>query len=46
MAMSFALAGTKVGGVVIRHKECVNKTYPRYFEDLQRVTGAHARRAG
>jgi 3-phosphoshikimate 1-carboxyvinyltransferase len=43
MAMSFSLAGTKVGGVVIRHKECVNKTYPRYFQDLERVTGAKAR---
>jgi 3-phosphoshikimate 1-carboxyvinyltransferase len=46
MAMSFALAGTKVGGVLIRHKECVNKTYPRYFEDLARVTGAGARMVG
>ena len=43
MAMSFALAGTKVAGVVIRHKECVNKTYPQYFEDLERVTGASSR---
>ena len=42
MAMSFALAGTRVGGVVIRHKECVNKTYPKYFEDLERVTGTRA----
>jgi 3-phosphoshikimate 1-carboxyvinyltransferase len=43
MAMSFALAGTKVGGVVIRDKECVNKTYPHYFEDLERVTGIRTR---
>jgi 3-phosphoshikimate 1-carboxyvinyltransferase len=39
MAMSFAVAGTKVAGVVIKDAECVNKTYPRYFEDLGRVLG-------
>jgi 3-phosphoshikimate 1-carboxyvinyltransferase len=37
MAMSFALAGTKAPGVTIKEAECVNKTYPRYFEDLERV---------
>jgi len=36
MAMSFALAGTKVT-TTIRNVECVSKTYPRYFEDLQKV---------
>ena len=39
MAMSFALAGTRSEGVTIKDAECVNKTYPRYFEDLARVTG-------
>jgi len=39
MAMSFALAGTRAEGVTIKDAECVNKTYPRYFEDLARVTG-------
>jgi 3-phosphoshikimate 1-carboxyvinyltransferase len=34
MAMSFALAGTKVEGVTIRGAECVNKTYPGFFDDL------------
>jgi 3-phosphoshikimate 1-carboxyvinyltransferase len=38
MAMSFALAGTKVHGVVIKNAECVNKTYPQFFDDLKRVT--------
>ena len=33
MAMSFALAGTRVGAV-IRDAPCVAKTYPRFFEDL------------
>jgi len=37
MAMSFALAGTKRGGVTIRDIECVNKTYPDFFADLRRV---------
>jgi 3-phosphoshikimate 1-carboxyvinyltransferase len=37
MAMSFALAGTKIGGVTIRGAECVNKSYPNFFEDLERV---------
>jgi 3-phosphoshikimate 1-carboxyvinyltransferase len=37
MAMSFAVAGTKRGGVTIRDIECVNKTYPDFFADLRRV---------
>ena len=36
MAMSFALAGTKTAGVRINDPKCVNKTYPNYFEDLER----------
>jgi 3-phosphoshikimate 1-carboxyvinyltransferase len=37
MAMSFALAGTKEPGVTIRDAQCVNKTYPNYFEDLAKL---------
>ena len=37
MAMSFAIAGTKIAGVVIKDAQCVNKTYPNYFVDLQNV---------
>jgi 3-phosphoshikimate 1-carboxyvinyltransferase len=37
MAMSFALAGTKVPGVVIQDSQCVAKTYPNYFDDLRRM---------
>jgi 3-phosphoshikimate 1-carboxyvinyltransferase len=37
MAMSFALAGTQVHGVVIKDAECVNKTYPQFFDDLKKV---------
>jgi 3-phosphoshikimate 1-carboxyvinyltransferase len=40
MAMSFALAGTKVHGVVIKDAQCVNKTYPQFFEDLRAVTSS------
>ena len=36
MAMSFAVAGTRVP-VVIRSAECVNKTYPAFFEDFARL---------
>src|SRR5439155_6864790 len=38
MAMSFALAGTKIHGIVIKNADCVNKTYPQFFDDLKRVT--------
>jgi 3-phosphoshikimate 1-carboxyvinyltransferase len=35
MAMSLALVGLRVPGVVIRNPACVAKTYPRFFEDLE-----------
>jgi len=38
MAMSFALAGLKIPGVVIENPGCVVKTYPNYFEDLAKAT--------
>lgn len=39
MAMSFAIAGLRQPGVVIRDPGCTAKTYPLFFEDLERVTG-------
>jgi 3-phosphoshikimate 1-carboxyvinyltransferase len=36
MAMSFAVAATRSANVTIRNVECVNKTYPRFFEDLRK----------
>jgi len=39
MAMSMALVGLAVPGVVIRQPGCTEKTYPGFFEDLARVTG-------
>ncbi len=35
MAMSLAIAGLVVPGVVIRDPGCTAKTYPRFFEDLR-----------
>ncbi len=37
MAMSFTLAGTKSAGVTIQDPQCVNKTYPNFFEDLAKL---------
>jgi 3-phosphoshikimate 1-carboxyvinyltransferase len=37
MAMSFALAGTKSAGVTIKDAGCVSKTYPGYFQDLEKL---------
>jgi 3-phosphoshikimate 1-carboxyvinyltransferase len=39
MAMSFAVAATKVDGIVIKDAECVNKTYPAFFDDMARLRG-------
>jgi 3-phosphoshikimate 1-carboxyvinyltransferase len=43
MAMSLALAGLRLPGVVIQNPGCTAKTYPRFFEDLQRLTSAATR---
>lgn len=37
MAMSFALAGLRIPGVVIRDPGCVAKTWPSYFDALARL---------
>jgi len=37
MAMSMALIGLKVPGIVIDNPACVAKTYPRFFDDLERL---------
>jgi 3-phosphoshikimate 1-carboxyvinyltransferase len=39
MAMSLALVGLKVPGVVIRNPGCVAKTYPDFWEDLEKLRG-------
>ena len=35
IAMSFALAGIKIGGITILDPECVGKTYPGYWDALR-----------
>lgn len=35
IAMSFALVGLRTAGVVIEDPDCVAKTYPDFFEDLE-----------
>jgi len=37
MAMSFALVGLRSPGIRIANPDCTAKTYPRYFEDLDRL---------
>jgi 3-phosphoshikimate 1-carboxyvinyltransferase len=37
MAMSLALVGLRVPGVVIKNPGCVAKTYPQFFEDLEQL---------
>ncbi len=40
MAMSLALAGLRVPGVVILDPACTAKTYPNFFRDLAHLCGA------
>jgi len=40
-AMSFSLLGLKAEGIRILDPECTSKTYPNYFEDLERLCGAN-----
>ncbi len=37
MAMSFALVGLRVPGIVIKNPGCVVKTYPGFFTDLEKL---------
>jgi len=39
IAMSMALVGLSVPGIVIRDPGCVAKTYPDFFEDLEKLRG-------
>ncbi len=38
--MSMALVGLRVPGIIIRNPACVTKTYPHFFNDLERLRGA------
>ena len=35
--MCFAVMGTKIPGIVIENPGCVDKTYPQFWEDLERA---------
>ena len=37
MAMCFAVIGTKIPGIVIENPSCTDKTYPNFWEDLERM---------
>lgn len=37
MAMSLALAGLKIPGIKILNPECVSKTFPNFFEELNNI---------
>ncbi|MGR3219054.1 MAG: 3-phosphoshikimate 1-carboxyvinyltransferase [Candidatus Anammoxibacter sp.] len=37
MAMSFALIGLVVDGIKIKNPECVTKTFPGFFEELEKL---------
>jgi len=37
MAMSFAVLGTKMPGVVIEDPDCTKKTYPNFWGDLEKI---------
>ena len=37
MAMAFALVGLKTSGIRINNPECVSKTFPNYFQVLERL---------
>jgi 3-phosphoshikimate 1-carboxyvinyltransferase len=39
MAMSFALAGLRIPGVIIKDPDCVSKTFPDYFKTLESLCG-------
>ena len=42
MAMSLALVGLAVPGVVIRDPDCTAKTYPEFFRDLEGLAGGRS----
>ncbi len=41
MAMSFSLIGLKQPGIEIEDPGCVSKTYPRFFDDLEKFVNAN-----
>ena len=46
MAMAFAIMGLRRGGLSIRNPGCVAKSYPSFWDDLERVEAAAAESRG
>lgn len=40
MAMCFAILGLKLGNVAVQHPDCVFKSYPGFFTDLQSIVAS------
>lgn len=38
MAMSFAVAGLKIPGIIIKNPEVISKTYPNFWKDFRKIT--------
>ncbi|MFB6356001.1 MAG: 3-phosphoshikimate 1-carboxyvinyltransferase [bacterium] len=43
LAMSFSILGCVLGNVTVRGAECVSKSYPNFFTDLDKVTPSSGR---
>jgi 3-phosphoshikimate 1-carboxyvinyltransferase len=43
LAMSFALIGLRIPGITILGPECVSKSYPRFWEELDKLTSTRER---
>ena len=41
IAMSFAMAGTRVTGIIVDNPTCVNKSYPRFWNDFTHWKNTH-----
>ena len=39
MAMAFSVLGLRRGGIAIEDPACVSKSYPQFFDDLERLRG-------
>ncbi len=39
IAMSFAIAGLKIDGIIIENPQCVSKSYPNFWEEIKKLEG-------
>jgi 3-phosphoshikimate 1-carboxyvinyltransferase len=46
MAMTFGLAGLRVPGIVVREPECVSKSFPEFWSELERIRAHRDAKAG